>query len=180
MRRLAQLDALRGIAAAAVVLYHYTGMRPGADGVFLFFVISGFVILVSIETKADFTSFAWARFVHLYPVYWASMALTIVAMLLWGEAGTLNPARLLANISMVPVLPRQFLAHTRTADWFRLADIDDSYWTLIYELVFYLLAGVTCLVARIRRPEWPCLVWIAASALVRLAPSLASHGVSCR
>ena len=61
--RLAQLDALRGIAALAVVLFHYTtrydqlfghAQSPalsfpyGYLGVNLFFMISGFVILMTL------------------------------------------------------------------------------------------------------------------------------------
>lgn len=62
--RLKELDALRGIAAISVMLFHYTSIYPdffpehrnigvrfdaGGYGVFLFFGISGFVISRTLE-----------------------------------------------------------------------------------------------------------------------------------
>ena len=55
--RLQELDALRGIAALMVVLFHFTmgrqeanlGFKLGTTGVDLFFIISGFVIFMSLS-----------------------------------------------------------------------------------------------------------------------------------
>ena len=55
--RLLELDALRGIAAMMVVLFHLTmntaiekfGFRYGVTGVDLFFIISGFVIFLTLN-----------------------------------------------------------------------------------------------------------------------------------
>ena len=69
-RRLVEVDALRGLAALAVVLFHYTtrftelfapnppptfSFPDGHYGVNLFFIISGFVIFMTLEktVKAD-------------------------------------------------------------------------------------------------------------------------------
>lgn len=68
--RLESLDSLRGIAAMGVVIYHYTSLfgysqgftqlidffpspydNPGRYGVELFFIISGFVITMSLENS---------------------------------------------------------------------------------------------------------------------------------
>jgi uncharacterized membrane protein len=72
-RRLIGLDALRGCAAAAVMLHHhgqyydvlYSGRTPlsfdmgaGHFGVELFFIISGFVILMTIERRKIVRDFA--------------------------------------------------------------------------------------------------------------------------
>ena len=167
-RRLTQIDSLRGIAAVMVMLYHYVGFAYGADGVTLFFVISGFVILVSLEGKATFGAFAWARFVRLYPVYWSAVGLTSLALLLAGQAEQVSGEKILVNLTMVPLIFRQFAGSVGTPAWYRLEDLDYSYWTLIYELFFYALAGLSALVLRIRRPEFPCLVWLAATMIERL------------
>ena len=173
MKRLAQIDALRGIAAFAVVLYHAFGFRYGERGVTLFFVISGFVILVSIRSKARLGEFAWARFVRLFPLYWASMAVAVVAMLLSGDGGALSIERIAANATMMPLLFQRLAADAGSLGWRRFDFLDSCYWTLIYELCFYVLAGMAILVLRIRRPELPCLVWLAAAAFERLTKPIA-------
>ena len=72
-QRILELDALRGLAAVAVVFYHYTtrygqlfGHRDsltvslpwGHYGVDLFFMLSGFVILMTLERTANSWKFA--------------------------------------------------------------------------------------------------------------------------
>src|SRR6478609_8992352 len=88
--RLVALDGLRFAAAAAVLLYHFVAVNhhawggrtsdvmPGVQqvaafgsfGVQLFFVISGFVILMT----------AWGRAGRLFPAYWAAVLVTLVLL----------------------------------------------------------------------------------------------------
>jgi peptidoglycan/LPS O-acetylase OafA/YrhL len=97
------IDALRGIAALAVVFHHfYTGTeyqaglsqifpRPltflfehGSRGVQVFFVISGFVIAYSLrKTRVTFRSgfnFALRRQVRLDPTFWIVLAFTTMTL----------------------------------------------------------------------------------------------------
>jgi peptidoglycan/LPS O-acetylase OafA/YrhL len=86
--RLEYLDALRGIAAAAVVLEHGLGVclpgyknwmtthfALGQAGVCLFFLISGFIIPLSIETGGSSGRFWRRRFWRLFPLYWFSIGI---------------------------------------------------------------------------------------------------------
>jgi peptidoglycan/LPS O-acetylase OafA/YrhL len=74
------LDALRGVAACAVMLYHFgrflapTPLLPSAYlAVDLFFLLSGFVICHAYEARLSagksFGRFVLARLVRLYPLY---------------------------------------------------------------------------------------------------------------
>lgn len=52
IKRIDSLDGLRGVAALAVVAYHYTGgalhwLLPGGQFVALFFILSGLVLSIA-------------------------------------------------------------------------------------------------------------------------------------
>src|SRR5262245_32108575 len=93
--RIRGLDALRGVAAFGVTLFHltsqyhqdYTFSIPptisfpfGSHGVTLFFIISGFVIFMSLERVERPMDFVVARFSRLYPNYWTAVILSTVAL----------------------------------------------------------------------------------------------------
>ena len=82
--RLLELDALRGIAALMVVLFHFTMDRPemyygfkyGVTGVDFFFIISGFVIFLTLSSTKNWKDFVVSRFSRLYPTYWTVVTFT--------------------------------------------------------------------------------------------------------
>ncbi|MBT2519652.1 acyltransferase [Arthrobacter sp. ISL-28] len=88
-----KLDGLRGIAALAVVVYHFTEAynsgytedpQPAflfpqvAFGIQLFFLISEFVILMSAARVTKSSDFVISRVSRLYPAHWFSLILAIV------------------------------------------------------------------------------------------------------
>ncbi|WP_157486821.1 acyltransferase family protein [Dyadobacter alkalitolerans] len=131
--RLLELDALRGLAAMIVVLFHYTlgpngtmlgfEFRFGVTGVDIFFMISGFVIFMTISRVKHWPDFLVSRFARLYPAFWCCMLLTATVMMYF-EPHLLSLARILANLTMASIL-------------FGEEYMDQSYWTLLVELVFY-------------------------------------------
>ena len=75
------LDALRGVAAIAVMLFHFH-LPSGTVGylsVDVFFLLSGFVIDRTYEPRyrdgMGLAEFAWRRLLRLYPVYFIGAAL---------------------------------------------------------------------------------------------------------
>ncbi|UJP09722.1 acyltransferase [Microbacterium sp. KUDC0406] len=151
--RLAYLDALRLVAALMVVFYHYIGRNHshwgadvevlfpfvskftswGALGVQLFFLISGFVILMSAEGRT-LGAFVASRVSRLYPAYWFAV-LSTAAMMTWiarpGEFRDVSIQEVLINLTMMQ-------------SGFGVRSIDGVYWTLWVELLFYIMIG--CLV----------------------------------
>ncbi|MFI6601056.1 acyltransferase family protein [Nonomuraea sp. NPDC050536] len=149
--RLAELDLLRFIAALSVVAFHllvafasvwgarpaalFPGLAPvaglGILGVELFFVISGFVILMTVWGKG-LGAFAWSRFVRLYPAYWLSLAAVAA---LYGVMGAkaldpkLTGGEYAVNATMLQRL-------------FKVTDANGVYWSLWAELRFYLLMAI--------------------------------------
>ncbi|RZA28395.1 MAG: DUF1624 domain-containing protein, partial [Lysobacteraceae bacterium] len=92
--RFHEIDYLRGFACLCVVAFHWfsrgpnLGLMPGVEfpqaeavarygylGVHLFFMISGFVILMSAQGATP-RSFAAARAARLYPALWVCATLT--------------------------------------------------------------------------------------------------------
>ena len=97
-QRYRELDALRGLAAMLVVLFHYSWGRPenrfefsvGNTGVDLFFIISGFVIFMSLEKAENLRQFVGNRFARLYPAYWVCVILTYILMQLYYQFNVID------------------------------------------------------------------------------------------
>ena len=144
--RFGGLDALRGIASLLVVLYHYTSQHASvigphnaklwidfnypALGVPIFFVISGFVIFMTLERSRRARDFAIARFARLYPAFVACMLLT--AACVWTTG--FNPR----HLGVVDFLVNFILV----VGLYGSVYVDPSYWTLTVEVCFYVGLGL--------------------------------------
>jgi len=175
--RILELDALRGLAALAVVLFHYTtryeqlfghaeplavSVPWGHYGVDLFFMLSGFVILMTLERTADSWRFAWGRFSRLYPAYWAAAALTFLVVSLGRLPGQeVSWSDALLNLTMVQAL-------------LGAEHIDGAYWSLQAELIFYANMLVLFRCGAFRRPTLAVALWLAAAVAVQLAQAPAA------
>jgi len=153
--RVHALDSLRFVAAFSVLLFHYTFRgaaghagnaftsfnypplwalsRYGYLGVNLFFLISGFVFLMTANGSTP-KRFFISRFVRLYPAYWVCCSLTFIAAALAADSRfTTSIPAYLENMTMLNGL-------TGKANF-----VDSAYWSLAVELKFYFL--VFCLLA---------------------------------
>lgn len=161
--RVVELDALRGVAALAVVAFHYTtfygqqighvpplpfGFPAGNYGVHLFFLISGFVIFMTLERTRTAMDFVVSRFSRLFPAYWAAMAVTAAVVYTIGLPQQRLPLRdLLLNLTMV----QQFVGGEH---------LDGSYWTLQVELFFYLQMLAWFMLGLLGRIRWIIAGWL--------------------
>jgi peptidoglycan/LPS O-acetylase OafA/YrhL len=171
--RLRGLDGLRFLAALAVLGYHYTGVstrfwgapprevfpvinqvtRYGYLGVELFFMISGFVILMTAYSR-PIEAFTASRIARLFPAYWVAVLLTLVLQAFWDGGRSLSISEALVNFTMIQ-------------EAFNITNAQGAFWTLWPELKFYLLIGVFILVGITRRRIiafavlWPLVAQIA-------------------
>jgi len=147
--RVRVLDAFRGVAVAAVALYHYTyrwGPHDGPDlvhssldvslfsfgylGVDLFFIISGFVIFLTLEQCRDVREFAIRRFARLYPPF------VVCSLVTFAAVGAFGPPEL--KVGMADLLA----GLTMHGTYFHRQFVDGAYWSLVYEVHFYFWIAV--------------------------------------
>ena len=140
-QRLYGIEALRGIAAAAVVFSHVarhidhargapgliTAFQAGHSGVDLFFTLSGFIILFvhrqDIGRPFRLTHYARRRFNRVFPLYWLALGLT-AAMSAAGRHGAPALGHLAWSATLLPSFSEPVLGVA---------------WTLQFEIVFYLI-----------------------------------------
>lgn len=170
--RLEVLDGLRFVAALAVVAYHFTAMdrvwqqqaenvfpsQPAAYGwlgVYLFFLISGFVICMS-SWGRGVGAFLLSRAVRLYPAYWLSVIVATVVLTIWPTFHRpLGPGQTLLNLTMFQ-------------EPLGVPSVAEVYWTLWAELRFYLLFSlVVWRGLTYRRVVTFCALWLGAVAVVK-------------
>ena len=156
--RLTFLDALRGVAAFSVVIQHVLShevpgflpwtidyFSPGRAGVVIFFLISGFVIPMSLGRIGQFGrrelgSFWIGRVLRLYPAYWTSLALLTIVGALFGRPVVANAVQWFWNLTMLQGLVR-------------VPDINQVAWTLLLEILTYIAFSLAAWRRWLAEPE---------------------------
>lgn len=146
--RLYQIDLLRIISAFMVMIYHYSFRgyysqvycsvefpvlgrfgKYGYLGVSLFFLISGFVILMSIQNKT-LSEFIKSRFLRLYPTYWLCLLITYFLTQTSGnDLFSVSRLQLIANATMFN-------------GFVKIPYVDSVYWSLLVEMKFYIIMAL--------------------------------------
>ncbi|VVP81949.1 hypothetical protein PS918_02385 [Pseudomonas fluorescens] len=165
-RRLNELDLLRFLAAMAVVFFHYAfrgyakgdmstmpypllaePAKYGYLGVELFFMISGFVILMTASNN-NLKVFFISRAIRLYPAFWACCTLTFVITLAIGQPRyTADFYQYLVNMTLL-------------SEFIGVPPIDGVYWSLFVEIKFYLMISVLLGMRKIEKIESCLVVWL--------------------
>ena len=142
MKHYQELDAFRGLSILSVVLFHYTtrydqiyghqdmciSFPYGYLGVQFFYMLSGFLIFMSLKHVDNMKIFITKRIVRLYPSYWVSIILTYGFVIIFTLPGR-EPFFIdtLINFSMLQ-------------DWLPgIQSVDGAYWTLSRFLSFYFI-----------------------------------------
>lgn len=154
------IQSLRGIAALCVVLYHgsyWTGkwaettkeifFAAGYFGVSLFFVISGFIMVITTKkydgSLSYVKTFMIKRFMRIWPAYFIA---TVVSFIL------LAGASWFANLDNLIYLARSMLfmpSGTAPAPTFGTPVLSVG-WTLTYEMIFYVFFAISMLAGKLR------------------------------
>jgi len=153
-QRIDFLDGLRGLAIVMVMLFHAYARWPelvpygtsyaqvplfryGWMGVQLFFLISGFVIFLTLEKTRNFPDFMTRRWLRLFPAMLICSALVFSSAALFPErpGGALHWRDLLPGLSFIE------------PSWWEAAlgapqdMVEGAFWSLFIEVRFYAIAG---------------------------------------
>lgn len=198
--KLQSIQALRGLAALLVVVYHTRTLElkgiaengltepafisglftNGYAGVDLFFVISGFIMVFVTHGSPigprSASSFLFARATRIYPVWWVFAAIITLYMFatqqVTGQSAVWDRAT--QGIPVVPYLVKSFLLQPQPA-----LPVLNVGWTLIHEIYFYLMFTLFMLAPRRWLPVllgiWAVIV-VGGSLLGYLQPVPATWG----
>lgn len=125
--------AVTGDFSALPNLNWFWNLQFGPAGVGLFFVISGFIMSMKLDEHPG--TFLAKRFIRIYPAFWMACALSVALQyLLIGRHGH-TP---LTSVLLLPSTEND-------------SSLMIPFWTLRYEVVFYVLCTWACASGRLRK-----------------------------
>lgn len=168
------IDLLRFVSAAYVALFHFNApmqfnggwyaafCNKGPLGVPVFFIISGYCIRLAHKHTKTPGQFIIRRLFRIFPPYWFSLFVTGLCILILkfvtGYNSVVILPKKLDEIILTPLLYTYPLSKIQT--------VNLVYWTLPYELFFYLIIFL----AIIPRPKWNMAIPLALTAAALIIP----------
>ncbi len=151
----------RGHAADNLSLMPYRALAPvvkyGYLGVELFFMISGFVILMT-ASRGSLRDFVVSRISRLYPAFWVCCTITFLVTLVIGAPYfSASLPQYLANMTM--------LSEPAGISW-----MDGAYWSLFVEIKFYCLVAVVLALRKLHWIEWLLALWLMVAVCLEIYP----------
>lgn len=152
LKKIYGLNYIRGICAILIVLYHYTtryldivydcGAEKGHIGVWwgcwavsAFFILSGLLTTLNIKEGLTATNFMKKRIIRLYPAYWIAIIFITVSTYLVDSD---------MKVGIFPTL----INFTMLQGFIGIQNVDGAFWTLMYELWFYVLVAATLMLKK--------------------------------
>lgn len=170
-KRYQAIDSLRGLAALGVVFFHflvhydktygyaswdvaqwtaYPALESLRYGPHFFFMISGFVILMTIDRTRSASTFIKKRLIRIVPAFWVALTLASLVTYFWGpDVMTVRLMDVLINGLFLQGLVDR-------------PHIDAAYWSLLVEMAFYLMIAGIVYGAHLRsKMHWVLWAWLA-------------------
>jgi peptidoglycan/LPS O-acetylase OafA/YrhL len=167
--RLDQIDGLRTVAIFWVAMYHFAvfwspagaglNLLPygtalaqiplasvGFLGVHLFFIVSGFVIALSLQRSAGVAQFLQLRAIRLWPTLIICGTITLIVVNTVGPVSLMRgPLEYLVSLTFFPPSYVGRVIGSNELEW-----LDGAYWSLWTEIRFYVVAGFLFFISRQR------------------------------
>lgn len=137
---------MRVFSSLSVILFHFTSrfttdyyqfdsaypkfLTSFEQGVLLFFILSGYLISISLQRTKSLKDFWIKRFAKIYPTYILCAIITFTVVSLFGLNGR--------EVEVKDLIGNFFFLNQ-----FKIIDsVDGAYWSLIVEVNFYVLIGI--------------------------------------
>lgn len=182
------IDGHRGLAILLVVLYHaysrwdglvnydsaisnFPAFKFGLSGVWLFFMISGFVILMTLERTGSATEFLKKRWLRLFPAMFLCSALVLIT-------APLLPHRPAGIPDAKDFLPGVFFTEP---SWINYAfnvetkSLEGAFWSLYVEVRFYILSAILYFFCNPKRYTSTLSLIFIATMLMRSAAKISNN-----
>jgi len=179
LHRIQYLDGLRGIAIFLVLLFHAYARWPGSVpfgdrfsdfplfangwlGVHLFFLISGYVIYMTLDKPQSPTNFFSRRWLRLFPAMLICSVIiySTAAFFFERPAGSPTLRDLVPGLTFIePIWWRKLIGPPQ-------GQLEGAFWSLYVEVKFYLLAGFFYFVFGEKKMIWMlCILFLSSVAL---------------
>lgn len=162
------VDILRFFAVTWVSIFHFNEpiqlqdnwyrdfTKIGHLGVPMFFVISGYCIALSANHTQSMKDFILRRFFRIFPAYWLSLFIVLLAvifsLLAYGANSVAElPNNLIKIIATLTILTKPF-SSIATVNW--------VYWSLTVEIFFYIIISLSIIIQRKLRFLWIIIISI--------------------
>ncbi len=166
MQYVRNLDGVRGLAIALVILFHYNfALEFGWVGVQLFFVLSGFLITTILLKSKDYSAstyfggFYWRRSLRIFPIYYLYL-LVIGALYILIK----NP------LDYAGKAPWLFSYTYNLYPLFRGFSFDIFFthlWSLCIEEQFYILWPLIIFFLSLKQLRWVLILFLLGAPIVR-------------
>lgn len=153
MKRIQYLDGHRGIAILLVIFYHlfhrWSEILPYGDsfsnivfsqgflGVQLFFLISGFVILMTLDRTKSLSNFMYKRWLRLFPAMIISTFIIVITASFFNS----RPAGEVVILNTLPGLLFIEPYWIEKLTGIPFSSLEGAFWSLYVEFKFYLIAA---------------------------------------
>lgn len=183
-KRFDPIDLVRALAIIGVLLFHYAAefqndyMRwkyhgpafsYGYLGVYVFFILSGYCIYLTIRSSQSISEFLAKRLSRIWPALFVGACITFIVKYYFGLPGTVPSLNIfLQNITLLFVATEKY--------------VDGAYWSIMVELKFYLFFGLIYFFNHKKIAEWwsyftwaGCVAFFVSHLLPYLGISYAGH-----
>ena len=188
MTRIDYLDGQRGIAILLVVFYHAYSrwsthvpygdqwgdiplIKFGYMGVELFFLISGFVILMTLEKSPNPVVFLYKRWLRLFPTMLICSVIIFVTL-------PLLPLRPSGSRSLIDILPSLTFIDPIIMSkvlGLNITSLEGAFWSIFVEVKFYLVCAVLYFVVGTRGLVISLFLGFMSYHLLAFLTSITSH-----